>query len=323
MLKDLKVIFMGTPEFSVPILTSLIKETNVLAVVCQPDKIVGRKKEIVYPRIKEVALENKIPVIQPVKIRNEYQEILNYNPDIIITCAYGQIIPKVILDFPKFGCLNVHASLLPKLRGGAPIHHAILDGYLKTGITIMYMDVGMDTGDIISQEELVIEENDTYQSLHDKLSIMGSDLLLKTLPSIVNKTNSRRKQEESEVTYGYNIKREEEIIDFHKTKQEVYNHIRGLNPHPGSYFLLNKKIVKVYKAEKIDDINYLDKINGEIVKIDKEGIYIKVQDGLIKLLEIQIEGKKRMLVSNFLNGNQKDLVGLIANEGEKNEKERI
>ena len=323
MLKDLKVVFMGTPELSVPVLINLIKETNVLAVVCQPDKVVGRKKEIVYPRTKEIAIENNIPVIQPIKIRNEFQEILNYNPDIIITCAYGQIIPKEILDFPKYGCLNVHASLLPKLRGGAPIHHAILDGYLKTGITIMYMDVGMDTGDIITQEELVIEDSDSYQSLHDKLSIMGSKLLIETLPSIINGTNKRRKQEESEVSYGYNIKREEEIIDFNKPMQEVYNHIRGLNPHPGSYFLLNNKTIKVYESKKIDDLSYSDKINGEIVKVDKKGIYIKVLDGLIELLEIQIEGKKKMLVSDFLNGNQKSLVGLVANEGVKNEKEGI
>lgn len=314
MLKDLKVVFMGTPEFSVPILASLIENTKVVGVVTQPDKMVGRGKKVKYPKIKEVALFHNILVLQPNNIKNEYQEILNLEPDIIITCAYGQIIPKVILDYPRYGCINVHASLLPKLRGGAPIHHAIIDGYQETGITIMYMDVGMDSGDIIAYQKIPIELSDTYQTLHDKLSLLGSSLLIETLPSIVSGENQRIKQNQDEVTYGYNIKREEEKLDFNSSMLVVYNKIRGLNPDPGSYFLLNGKTVKVYGASMIDDDTYQEKQNGEIVNVSKEGIYVKVSDGLIKITEIKMEGKKQMTVASFLNGNKENLVGVILNE---------
>ena len=314
MLKDLKVVFMGTPEFSVPILASLIENTKVVGVVTQPDKMVGREKKVKYPKIKEVALFHNILVLQPNNIKNEYQEILNLEPDIIITCAYGQIIPKVILDYPRYGCINVHASLLPKLRGGAPIHHAIIDGYQETGITIMYMDVGMDSGDIIAYQKIPIELSDTYQTLHDKLSLLGSSLLIETLPSIVSGENQRIKQNQDEVTYGYNIKREEEKLDFNSSMLVVYNKIRGLNPDPGSYFLLNGKTVKVYGASMIDDDTYQEKQNGEIVNVSKEGIYVKVSDGLIKITEIKMEGKKQMTVASFLNGNKENLVGVILNE---------
>ena len=320
MLKDLKVVFMGTPDFCVPILESLIENCNVIGVVTQPDKEVGRKKEIKFSPIKEVALKNNLNIFQPIKIKTNYQDILDLNPDIIITCAYGQIIPKAILDYPKYGCINVHASLLPKLRGGAPIHHAIIDGYNETGITIMYMDEGMDSGDIIEQSVTKIEDFDTVETLHDRLSLMGKNLLIKTLPSIIDGTNKRIKQDEKDVTFGYNIKREEELIDFNKTSREVFNHIRGLNPFPGGYFTLNKKTVKVYKVNEINDNKYQDKENGEIVKIDKESFYIKVIDGLIQVLEIKFEGKKKMKVQDFLNGNQESLLGIIVNKGVNNEK---
>ena len=313
--KNLKVVFMGTPEFSLNVLKGLIENTNVVGVVCQPDKIVGRKRELKAPPIKELAITNNIPVFQPINIKKDYQDILNLNPDIIITCAYGQIIPKEVLDYPKYGCINVHASLLPKLRGGAPIHHAILDGYKETGITIMYMDIGMDSGDIIKQRKIDILESDTYQTIHDKLSIIGSELLLEVLPSILNKTNQRIKQNKDEVTYGYNIKREEELINFNLSIDEVFNKIRGLNPDPGSYCYFNGKTMKVYDSIKIEDDTYKDMENGTIVKIDKKGIYVKVENGLIKILDIQLEGKKRMLVSSFLNGNKEELVGIVLNKG--------
>jgi len=311
MLKDLKVIFMGTPLFAVPILKVLIENCNVIGVVTQPDKEVGRHHELKYPPIKEVAIENNIKVLQPKKIKEEYQEIIDMNPDIIITCAYGQIIPKIILDYPKYKCINVHASLLPKLRGGAPIHHAIMDGYSETGVTIMYMDEGMDSGDIISFEKTKILDSDTLETLHDRLSIMGSKLLIETLPSIVNHTNKRIKQDEHEVTFGYNIKREEELLDFSKSKREIFNHIRGLNPVPGSYFLLDNKIVKVYETIIIDDTSYEHKKNGEIVKLDETGLYIKVKDGLIVIKELKLEGKKKMKIIDFINGNKENLIGKV------------
>lgn len=313
-MKNLKVLFMGTPEFSVNVLENLIKNTNVCGVVSQPDAIVGRKKEIVFSPVKEVAIKNNIEVFQPNNIKKDHDFIFKLNPDIIITCAYGQIIPEEVLSYPKYGSINVHASILPKLRGGAPIHHAIIDGYKETGITIMYMDKGMDKGDIIEIEKIDILEDDTYKTLHDKLSILGSNLLIKTLPNIINNKVKRIKQNDIDATYGFNIKREEELIDFNKDINSIYNQIRGLNPDPGSYFLLNNKIIKVYDSLKIQDNNYQDKINGEIVKTDKLGIYVKACDGLIKILDIKIEGKKRMLVKDFLNGNKENLVGLILNK---------
>lgn len=317
MLKDLKVVFMGTPDFSVNVLKTLIDNCNVIGVVTQPDKIVGRKKELSYPPVKQVAIENNIKVLQPVKIKNEYQEILDLKPDIIITCAYGQIIPKDILDYPKYKCINVHASLLPKLRGGAPIHHAIIDGYKETGITIMYMDIGMDSGDIIAQEKTIITDSDTVETLHDRLSIMGSKLLIETLPSIINGTNKKIKQDEREVTFGFNIKREEELIDFSKSKREIFNQIRGLNPFPGGYFLLDNTVIKVYETELLDDNTFKDKENGCIVKLDKSGLYIKVKDGLIVIKELKVEGKKRMKIIDFLNGNKENLIDKIVNRSKK------
>lgn len=303
-MKDLKVIFMGTPEFCVPILESLIKECDVIAVVTKPDKEVGRKKEIVYSPIKKVALNNNIKVIQPIKIRNEYQEILDLKPDIIITCAYGQIIPEVILNAPKYGCINVHASLLPKLRGGAPIHKAIIYGYDKTGITIMYMDKGMDTGDMISKVEVAIEDNDTTETLHNKLQKVAVPLLMDTLPSIIAGTNKREKQNNDEATYAYNVSREEEHVDFNSTSKEIFNKIRGLNSWPGAYAILDDKNVKLWMC-KINGKVY-DKTPGTIVNLSKEGMEVVTKDGSILITELQLPGKKKMSIKDFVNGNKKE-----------------
>ena len=318
MLKDLKVVFMGTPEFSLNILQVLIDNCCVLGVVTQPDKKVGRHQEIQYSPIKELAIKNNIKVFQPIKIKDEYESILKLNPDIIITCAYGQFIPKAILDYPKYKCINVHASLLPKLRGGAPIHHAIIDGYKETGITIMYMDIGMDSGDIISQESTEILDTDTLETLHDRLSKMGSELLIETLPSIIKGTNQRIKQDEAEVTFGLNIQRDEELIDFSKSKREIFNQIRGLNPYPGAYFFLDNKIVKIYETNIVDDNSYKDKENGTIVKLDKTGLFIKVKDGIVVIKELKFEGKKKMKINEFVNGNKENFVGKIV-RGKNNE----
>ncbi len=303
-MKNLKVIFMGTPEFCVPILESLIKECDVIAVVTKPDKEVGRKKEIVYSPIKKVALNNNIKVIQPIKIRNEYQEILDLKPDIIITCAYGQIIPEVILNAPKYGCINVHASLLPKLRGGAPIHKAIIYGYDKTGITIMYMDKGMDTGDMISKVEVVIEDNDTTETLHNKLQKVAVPLLMDTLPSIIAGTNKREKQNNDEATYAYNVSREEEHVDFNSTSKEIFNKIRGLNSWPGAYAILDDKNVKLWMC-KINGKVY-DKTPGTIVNLSKEGMEVVTKDGSILITELQLPGKKKMSIKDFVNGNKRE-----------------
>ena len=302
-MSDIRVVFMGTPDFSVPVLQGLIDNYNVVGVVTQPDKEVGRHKEVLYSPIKKLAIENNIKVLQPVKVKEDYQEILNLNPDIIITCAYGQIIPEEILFFPKHKCINVHASLLPRLRGGAPIHRAIINGDKKTGITIMYMGISMDSGDIISQEEIEITDDMNVGILHDKLSIMGRDLLLKTLPDIISGNISPLKQDESLVTFGKVIKRKDEILDFSDTTDNIYNKIRGLSPNPGAYSLLDGKIVKIYKARKGKNLSKM--IPGTVVNLYKDGIAVKTYDGEIIIEELKVEGKKKMPVADFLNGIDK------------------
>ena len=310
-MKDIRIVFMGTPDFAVPIFKALAENYNVVAVVTQPDKKVGRKQILTPSPIKEASALYNIPVLQPVKIRNEYEDVLKYEPDMIVTCAYGQILPKELLDYPKYKCINVHASLLPKLRGGAPIHHAIMDGYDKTGITIMYMDVKMDSGDIISQNETEITKDDTLESLHDRLSEMGKDLLLETLPNIISGNIKPLKQDEAEVTYGYNITKEDEKIDFTKTNVEVDNKVRALNPTPGAYTTINGKRMKVYDV-RIGNRYYAKTEPGTIVGFEKDGICVVAGDNEIILTDIAIEGKKRCLVKDYLNGiDKKDLLGVV------------
>ena len=304
--KNLKIVYMGTPDFSATVLKGLVENYKVRAVVSQPDRMVGRNKEVRLTPVKQVANDNTILVIQPEKIKEAVDEVLAFEPDLIITCAYGQIIPKAILDYPRLGCINVHASLLPKLRGGAPIHRCILEGHSKTGITIMYMSEKMDAGDMIMQREIEIENEDTAETLHDKLSILGRDLLLEVLPSIINGTNERTKQDESQVTYGFNISREDEKLDFNKTSRQIYNHIRGLNSWPGAYAKLDGKILKIWSS-RISD-NVLQGFNGTITAIYKDGFGVKTANGEIVVTEVQMEGKKRMSGADFANG-YKDLVG--------------
>lgn len=305
-----KVVFMGTPDFAVPILEGLIENYDVIGVVSQPDKRVGRKQELVNTPIKEVALKHNIPVFQPEKIRVDYQDVIDLGADIIVTCAYGQIIPKEILDAPRLGCINVHGSLLPKLRGGAPIHWSIINGDKKTGMTIMYMDVKMDSGDIISQRETEILDSDNLESLYDRMSLIGRDLLLDTMPSIIDGTNSRTKQNEDEVTFGFNVKREEEHIDFNKSSRDVFNLIRGLCPVPGAYAVLDGNEMKIYSSI-IGDKKVSGKC-GEITNIYKNGIGVCTNDGEIILTDIKPFGKKRMDAASYLNGvDKKSLIGKV------------
>lgn len=305
-----KIIFMGTPDFAVPILEGLIEEYEVILVVSQPDKKVGRKQVLTPTPVKKKAMEYNIDVFQPENIKLDYQKIIECAPDIIVTCAYGQIIPKELLEFPKYGCINVHASLLPKLRGGAPIHKAIIQGYEETGITIMYMDIKMDSGDIITQEKTKILDSDNLEILHDRLSLMGKDLLLKTLPSIFENTNNRVVQDIKDVTFAYNITRDEEHIDFSKTTRQIFNLIRGLNPTPSAFCLLDNEEIKVYSS-KIGTANKYA-VPGEIVNIYKDGIGVATSDGEIILTQIKPFGKKKMFVKDYLNGIDKTkLIGKI------------
>jgi len=303
-MKNLKVIFMGTPDFAVPVLQKLIQNTNVVLVVTQPDKLVGRKQVLTKTPVKIEAEKYNIPVFQPNKIREDYEFILNTDADIIITCAYGQIIPKVILDYPRLGCVNVHASLLPKYRGGAPIHWCLINGEEKTGISIMYMDEAMDSGDIISQEEYIIKDTDNVGILHDELSKIGANLLIETLPSIIDGTNNRIKQNISDVTYAYNVKREDELVNFNDKGNNIINKIRGLNPWPLANFKLDDVEMKVIDAHFIENKNISE--FGIVVDINKNVFGISCKDGIIYLDRIKPFGKKAMDIKDYLNGINKE-----------------
>ncbi len=310
-MKDIRIIFMGTPDFAVPIFRALATNYHVVAVVTKKDQKVGRKQILTASPIKKVSAEYNIPVLQPDNINEEYQQILDYKPDLIITCAYGKFIPLEVLNYPKYKCINVHASLLPKLRGGAPIHHAIMDGYDETGVTIMYMAPKMDAGDIISQVSTKISKKDTLQTLHDRLSLLGKDLLLKTLPNIISGNINPIKQDEKEVTYGYNITKEDEKIDFSKSNVEIDNKVRALNPTPAAYTTLKGKRMKVY-ATRLGDRYYAQTENGTITGFTNDGICVAADTTEIILTEIAIEGKKRCLVKDYLNGvDKKELLGEV------------
>ncbi len=312
--EKLRIVFMGTPEFSLPVLEALIENYQVVGVVTQPDKEVGRHHEIKPTPVKEVALKHKISVFQPQKIKKEYQNILDLKADLIVTCAYGQMIPKEILEAPQYGCINVHASLLPKLRGGAPIHRAIINNEARTGVTIMYMVEKIDAGDILAQIDTPIYKDDNVGTLHDRLSSMGAKLLIETIPDLVSGNIKPIPQKEEEVTYAWNIKREEEKIDFNKRTIDIYNQIRGLNPWPGGYALLEGKVVKIYEA-RISDSFFTTKKNGEIGKIYEDGIGISTKDGEIIVTKLQPDGKRKMLAKEYLNGvHEEDLLGKVFNE---------
>lgn len=307
-MKDKKIIFMGTASFSKRVLEKILEnDYNIIAVITQPDRYVGRKKILTMPEVKEVALTHDIPVYQPPKIKVEYQEIIDLQPDLIITAAYGQLIPGELLDAPKLGCINVHASLLPKYRGGAPVHYAIIKGDKITGVTIMYMVKKMDAGNIISQAEVSIGFEETTGQLYDRLSVVGADLLLETLPSILEGTNPSFEQDESLVTYSPTISHDQERLDFNKSALEVYNQVRGMNPWPGAFTTYQGRVVKIW-AGKIHQCENAKKhhdhqANGTIVKIFKDAIGVKTGDGIYLITELQLAGKKRMLVKDYLNGN--------------------
>lgn len=301
-MKDLRVVFMGTPDFAVPVLEKLILNTKVVLVVSQPDKCVGRKRELVPTPVKKKALEYNIPVFQPEKVKLDYEEIVLARPDIIITCAYGQIIPKVLLDLPRLGCINVHASLLPYLRGGAPLHHAIIDGYKETGVTIMYMDEAMDTGDIISSVTYPLKDTDTVGTVHDNLMEMGANLLMETLPSIIKGTNKRIKQDNSKATYAYNISRSDEHLDFSGSGVLVERKVRGLNPWPLANTLFDDEEIKIISGYFVLGKSIPKKINV----VTKDSLGIGCSDGIYYVTALKPSGKKVMDIKSYLNGMDKD-----------------
>ncbi|MGN1399334.1 MAG: methionyl-tRNA formyltransferase [Erysipelotrichaceae bacterium] len=303
----MRIVFMGTPVFGKEILRCLHENGyNVVLAVCQPDKYVGRKHVLTACEVKQYCLENGIEVFQPLKIKEDYQKVLDVDPDLIITCAYGQIIPKELLH--KCLCINVHASLLPKLRGGAPIQHAIIDGYQTTGVTIMEMVSKMDAGDIISQSALEIDARDTYSSLHDKLIKLATALLLDTMETIIAHNYQAIKQNEAEVTFGYNISQQQEHIDFTKSYVEVYNQIRGLADNPYAYGIVLDKKVKLCQVAMSDITS--DNENGTIVFVDKT-LGVVVDKRVIVIEKLQLEGKSITSGKDFRNGAGRNWQGVV------------
>lgn len=302
-----RIVFMGTASFSKEVLEMLIKENyNIVGVVTQPDRPVGRKKILTPSDVKKVALEHNIPVVQPERIKKDYQGVLDLKPDLIITAAYGQIVPTAVLDAPELGCINVHASLLPRHRGGAPVHRAIIENDEKTGVTIMYMAEKMDAGDIISQSETPISDEDTVGILYDRLAVMGAELLKETLPSILEGTNKRIPQDPELVTISPIISREDERLDWNHSTRDIFNKVRGLNPWPGCFTTYQGTRVKLWSGKIHQCENAMkhhgQEDNGTIVKIFKDAIGVKAEDGIYLITELQVAGKKRMSVQDYLNG---------------------
>lgn len=306
-----RVLFMGTPDFAVSLLHALLEsDVEVVAVVSQPDKPIGRKQIMIPTPVKKYALEQGISVYQPSKIKELTQTIIELQLDLIVTCAYGQFISSTILETPRFGAINVHASLLPKYRGGAPIHKVLINGEKETGVTLMRMVKQMDAGDILAIQVVPISEDDDVGSLHDKLMVAGAQLLKAQLPNLFNKELLSFPQDESLVSYAYNITPEEEFISFNRDVTLVYNHIRGLSPWPIGYGLINGKKLKLIKAFKIIEEHHYP--YGEFVSYEN-GLKIACSGGFVVITECQFEGKEKMEAGAFYNGLGKSLLhGIFA-----------
>ncbi len=301
-MKDKRVVFMGTPDFSVPVLEKLIENTNVVLVVTKKDAYVGRKKVLTESPVAICAHEHNIEVYKPNKLKEDYEYILNKKPDIIITCAYGSIVPKVVLDYPSYGCINVHASLLPKYRGASPIVASILNGEKETGITIMYMDEGIDTGNIIMSRSIEIEDNDNSLSLSNKLSLLGANLLIDTLPKIFEGENFDIPQDNEEATYVGMLKREDEHIDFNNSVENIKNQVRAFSPEPYAFINIDDTEYKISEVEiKKCDVSKI----GIIVEVNKDSFGITAKDGIVYIKRIKPSGKKEMSVKDFFNGFDK------------------
>ncbi len=297
-----RIVFMGTPEISASVLEGIISSGyNVVAVIAQPDRPVGRKKILMPVPTKEVALRHNIPVYQPVKIRKEYEFVKDLEPDVIITLAYGQIVPQGLLDIPSLGCLNLHGSLLPKYRGAAPIQYALMNNDKVTGMTLMKMVKEMDAGEMYATEEVQIAEEDNSTSLFKKMGEAALRLILRELPIIFEGKLVGVPQDESQVTFAPSIKPEEEKLDLNKSKEELHGYIRALSDAPGAYLYLEGLKFKIYHSEIISD-EILGEL-GEIVKADKKGLHLQTKNGVLSLLDVQLEGKKRMDYMSFINGH--------------------
>ncbi|WP_057755108.1 methionyl-tRNA formyltransferase [Weissella kandleri] len=301
-----KIIFMGTPVFAVNILEALLQEADyeVVAVLTQPDRPVGRKHTLTPSPVKALAQEHQLPIFQPTKLSGsaEMDQLIALEPDIMITAAYGQFLPTKLLKAAKIGAINVHASLLPKYRGGAPIHYAVMNGDDETGVSIMYMIKEMDAGDILSQARLPITDADTTGTMFEKLSLLGRDLLLQTLPDLIAGTNQAWPQNQAEVTFAPTIKPEEEVIDFNQPARTIFNKIRGLNPFPIAHTTINGVRTKLISAHLVDETNQAEA--GTVVLKNKHELWIAGNDGhAVAIDQIQPAGKAVMDITAYLNGH--------------------
>ena len=309
MRKDIKVVFMGTPEFACESLKEIYEAGfNIVGCFTNPDKPSGRGMKLKASAVKEYAIEKNIPIYQPKKIRNN-QEVLDIldklAPDVIEVVAYGKILPKEVLDIPKYGCINVHGSLLPKYRGAAPMQWALINGEKETGITTMFMDVGMDTGDMLLKEEIEIKDDYNLETLHDKLMVIGAKLLVKTIDGVVSGTITRIPQPK-DGTYAPMITRDMTKIDFNKSAREIFNFVRGLSPFPGTYMELEDgRKYKVFDVSYKEDKNIDSTVEpGDILLMSKDSLYIRCKDGYVMINKIQPENSKRMDIRAFMAGNR-------------------
>lgn len=308
-IKDIRVLFMGTPEISATVLEGMILAGyNIVGLIAQPDRPVGRKNILQKVPTKVVAEKYNIPVYQVEKIRKEYEFVKEINPDIIITLAYGQIVPEGLLNIPRFGALNLHGSLLPKYRGAAPIQYALMNNDKITGMTLMRMVKEMDAGEMYAQEKVEISSDDNCTSLFKKMGDAALKLILESLPKFVNGELIGIPQDEKLVTFSPSIKPEEEKIDLLKSKEEIYGLIRALSDTPGAYLYLDNLKIKIFKSNIISD--EVNSEVGTILKADKNGLYLQTKNGVLSLLEVQKEGKNRMDYKSFVNGNQ-GIVGKV------------
>lgn len=300
----MRVIFMGTPDFAVPSLEALLTKHEVVLVVTQPDKPKGRGKKMVPTPVKACALEHGIPVLQPEKVKEPefVEQLRSYEPDLIAVTAFGQILSEPILEMPKYGCINVHGSLLPKYRGAAPMQWSIIDGEKVTGITTMYMAKGLDSGDMLLKAEVEITDEDTFATIHDKMAVTGANLLLDTLDQLEAGTLERIPQDHDAATYAPMITKETGHIDWSKNRQDIINLIRGLNPVPAAYTIYEEEVLKIFGAV-ISDVQADDAANGEIVAVVKKGFVVKCGDGCLLITEVQARGGKRMMTDAYLRGH--------------------
>lgn len=300
----MRVIFMGTPDFAVPSLEALLTKHEVVLVVTQPDKPKGRGKKMVPTPVKACALEHGIPVLQPEKVKEPefVEQLRSYEPDLIAVTAFGQILSEPILEMPKYGCINVHGSLLPKYRGAAPMQWSIINGEKVTGITTMYMAKGLDSGDMLLKAEVEITDEDTFATIHDKMAVTGANLLLDTLDQLEAGTLERIPQDHDAATYAPMITKETGHIDWSKNRQDIINLIRGLNPVPAAYTIYEEEVLKIFGAA-FSDVQADSAANGEIVAVVKKGFVVKCGDGCLLITEVQARGGKRMMTDAYLRGH--------------------